>query len=118
MCVTERHLFETEIMGEKVRLSCDVSEEHLRRVSECINRKAEEIQKNKRGLPVSTALFKLLVNVNLAEELITVQDQLKALKLKNAALEKDLAKARREKREYEKQLEKQLQLQKQSEKQS
>ena len=107
MGVIDRHVFETEMMGETVRLSCDVSEERLRKVSECINRKAEEIQKTKRGLPVSTPLFKLLVNVNLADELITAHEQIAALKSKNEMLEKDLAKTRRGRREYDKQPEKQ-----------
>ena len=103
MVVIERHVFETKIIGEMVRLSCDVSEERLRRVSECINRKAEEIQKIKRGLPVSTPLFKLLVNVNLADSLIDAQDQLAQQRAKNAALEKELTKIKLGRRDYEKQ---------------
>ena len=102
----DRHVFETEILGESVRLSSDVSEERLHRISECINKKAGEIQKFKRGLPVSTSLFKLLVNVNLADDLLSAREQLSALKSRNAALEKDLSKTRRELKEYEKLAEK------------
>ena len=107
VCITDRHVIETEILGESVRLSSDASEERLYRISECINEKAGEIQKLKRGLPVSTPLFKLLVNVNLADDLISAQEELQALKSKNSTLEKDLVKARRELREHEKQSEKQ-----------
>ena len=103
----DRHVFETEILGESVRLSCEVSEDRLSRISECIDKKSKEIQRIKRGLPVSTPLFKLLLNVNLADELITMQDELTMLKSRNATLEKDLAKARQDVKEYEKLLEKQ-----------
>ena len=98
-------MVETEILGESVRLSSDTSEERLYRISECIDEKAREIQKLKRGLPVSTPLFRLLVNVNLADDLISSQEELLMLKSKNSTLEKDLAKARRELKEYEKQSE-------------
>ena len=94
--VIDRHVFETVILGESVRLSCDVSEERLRKISDCINEKAGEIQKVKRGLPVTTPLFKLLVNVNLADELISTREQLAEQRSKNTALTKELAKLRRE----------------------
>ena len=101
-------MYETEILGESVRLSCDVSEDRLRRISDCIDTKTKEIQKIKRGLPISTPLFKLLLKVNLADELIDTREQLALLRSKNATLERDLAKARRELREHEKKSVKQV----------
>ena len=105
--VIDRHVYESEILGESVRLSCDVSEERLRKISECINEKAEEIQRNKRGLPVSTPLFKLLVNVNLADDLVCAREQLAQLRSKTTALEKELARMRRELKEHANRLERQ-----------
>lgn len=100
--VTERHVLETEILGEAVRLSSDVSEEHLRKVAACIDEKARDIRRVKRGLPVSAPLFRLLVNVNLADELVAARDNLAKSRLKTAALGKALAKANREIMRYEK----------------
>lgn len=104
---TERSTFETTIIGETVRLSADISEDRLRRISEYINEKAKEIQRVKRGLSTATPLFRLLVNVNLADDVLTAREQTAKLKSKVSALEKDLAKAKQEIKEYEELFEKQ-----------
>ena len=102
MSIIDRHVLETKILGESVRLSSDVSEERLREISECISEKVAEIQKFKRGLTVSTSLFKLLVNVNLADDLISVREQLAEQISKNTELEKRISEQKSKNAELEK----------------
>ncbi len=85
-----RNTVEVRILGETVKLSGRENAAYYQKIADYIDSKVKEIADSKRGLQTDSPLFRMLLYVNMADDLFKERDEIDRLRLELAKVSQEL----------------------------